>query len=429
MKLINKRVNMNMEIFILVAVVSLFVYPIQSDYFSFPKLVLLGFFLALYISKTYKGLFSLLSIQDKILICYLILIVISTLNSVSVYHSIWGSYAREEGLLALVFYILFYFISKNNFKLDFLTVKYYLYLVSIVAIIAVFQYFNLDILKVIYPKILINSKITSTIGNRNFLGSYLVLFFPLSVWYYIFNGQIKFICISGLLYLTLLMTLTRGAWLGALFSVVLMSVYVLKKKKSKIYISNMFKIFCLFFIITIIFEYNTSIVFGRFISIGKDLAAVFTTNNSFSTESGFQRIFLWQKTLELIRQKPFLGWGPDTLGLIFNKIFSNDLTIIGMNGVFDKAHNEYLQIAYASGIPALLTYLIFLFSVLRKAWFSLNKNSVTVPIFCSVVGYLVQAIFNISVVSVAYIFWIFLGALMYLSNEKQIANEQLTNDA
>jgi len=34
-----------------------------------------------------------------------------------------------------------------------------------------------------------------------------------------------------------------------------------------------------------------------------------------------------------------------------------------------------------------------------------------VPLFSAILGYLVQAFFNISVVSVAYVFWVFLGLL------------------
>lgn len=34
-----------------------------------------------------------------------------------------------------------------------------------------------------------------------------------------------------------------------------------------------------------------------------------------------------------------------------------------------------------------------------------------IPLLCSVIGYLVQAFFNISVVSVAYVYWIALGML------------------
>jgi putative inorganic carbon (HCO3(-)) transporter len=87
--------------------------------------------------------------------------------------------------------------------------------------------------------------------------------------------------------------------------------------------------------------------------------------------------------------------------------------------IFDKAHNEYLQIAYASGIPALLVYLSLVFTVIKTSFKNLNNNPLMIPLLCGVIGYLVQAFFNISVVSVAYIYWIFLGALMHMATNEE----------
>ena len=80
----------------------------------------------------------------------------------------------------------------------------------------------------------------------------------------------------------------------------------------------------------------------------------------------------------------------------------------------DKAHNEYLQIAVTIGIPALLVYLLLLFSVYRKAFQALNEATkqqkyILFTLLAVITGYLVQANFNISVVSVAPILWMFLG--------------------
>ena len=80
----------------------------------------------------------------------------------------------------------------------------------------------------------------------------------------------------------------------------------------------------------------------------------------------------------------------------------------------DKAHNEYLQIAITIGTPALLVYLLLLFKVYRRAVQALkvaNKQQklIIFTLLAVITGYLVQAIFNISVVSVAPILWMLLG--------------------
>lgn len=79
--------------------------------------------------------------------------------------------------------------------------------------------------------------------------------------------------------------------------------------------------------------------------------------------------------------------------------------------IFDKAHNEYLHIAVTTGVPALMAYLYFVLNIVIKAIKNVGKNIMIIPLLCSVIGYLVQAFFNISVVSVAYVYWIALGML------------------
>jgi len=62
-----------------------------------------------------------------------------------------------------------------------------------------------------------------------------------------------------------------------------------------------------------------------------------------------------------------------------------------------------------SGIPAALVYLCFLLAIYWKnRKFILHHNSSTILAF-TVSAYLVQALFNISVIAVAPLFWIILG--------------------
>jgi len=75
----------------------------------------------------------------------------------------------------------------------------------------------------------------------------------------------------------------------------------------------------------------------------------------------------------------------------------------------DKAHSEVLHIMAVSGIPAALVYLSFLIVIYWKnRKFILHHNSTTILAF-AVSTYLVQGLFNISVIAVAPLFWILLG--------------------
>lgn len=78
------------------------------------------------------------------------------------------------------------------------------------------------------------------------------------------------------------------------------------------------------------------------------------------------------------------------------------------NSIFDKAHNEYLQILVTEGIFCFLSY-IALYGII---FFYGVKNSIKnkeLYLILPIIGYIVQAFFNISVIEVAPIFYMTLG--------------------
>jgi len=114
--------------------------------------------------------------------------------------------------------------------------------------------------------------------------------------------------------------------------------------------------------------------------------------------------------------RPFFGFGLDTMYIALETNFRGQ--IIGDLGKYvnwDKAHNEYLNIAVSSGIPSLLAYLGFLFFALKKGMARMKMHKAYVPLLAAIIGYLVQAMFNIQVVMVYYLFFAYLGILT--SNE------------
>jgi putative inorganic carbon (HCO3(-)) transporter len=89
----------------------------------------------------------------------------------------------------------------------------------------------------------------------------------------------------------------------------------------------------------------------------------------------------------------------------------------GKKIIVDKAHNEYLQIGVTLGLPALFFYLLILFDIYKKGINSLKQlkrkiNEIEIyhtALFMAVLSYTVTALFNISVVPVAPVFWAILG--------------------
>ena len=77
----------------------------------------------------------------------------------------------------------------------------------------------------------------------------------------------------------------------------------------------------------------------------------------------------------------------------------------------DKAHNEFLHVAAVTGIPSLIIYLTMVMVILIQNGKFLFRENVKTLLLLTVLAYLIQAFFNISVIAVAPIYWILLGLL------------------
>ena len=86
-------------------------------------------------------------------------------------------------------------------------------------------------------------------------------------------------------------------------------------------------------------------------------------------------------------------------------------------GVYDKAHNEYLQILVTQGIFALICWLIIYLLIVKDGLIRFFKDKKTY-LLIPVVGYLIQAFFNISVIEVAPMFYMALGLCINKDNAK-----------
>ena len=130
------------------------------------------------------------------------------------------------------------------------------------------------------------------------------------------------------------------------------------------------------------------------------------SRGNYNENYGTKRVEIWRQTIEEVPKYLIHGIGIDNFSLIKNGY----PVMIGYNA-YDKAHNEYLQILITEGIFSLISYLLLFGFILIKGIISSFKNK-KVYLLLPVLGYLVQAFFNISVIEVAPIFYICLGLLI-----------------
>ena len=389
-----------------------------TDHFYLPKvaamiILALSFLAVLAINKIrFKDIVQ----KDRInisLFIYFILLAASVYAAENKVFAIIGVPGRWEGLVTITLYMFLFITARLYLVPDEGLFKIILVTAIIVSIYGILQTMNFDP----FPRDVLrenwSKRAFSTMGNPNFLGSYIVLIIPTSIYFYIINKNITGLTAYAILFYCLLSTGTRGAWLGTITSIMAFAaIHYMYFRYSKGEFTRYIILLVITILLLALYNFNTEGAFiDRFLSIARD-ANEFLTKGDRADYSGANRGFIWKRVAELIKKRPLAGYGIENLGEAFKKYYTKDMIEL-WNEVryLDKAHNEYLHIAVTSGIPSLLVYLTFISQIILKGLFRLKNCKTALLILSSVIGYMTAAFFNISVVSVAYVYWIFLGLL------------------
>lgn len=349
--------------------------------------------------------------RDFLILTFLLLAFISTFLSRNIAKSLIGEFGRYEGLLMFIIYICIYFCAKKYF--DYKQMKGIFNILFYVCL----GIGTLGILQRYIVSIRMGIGICGTFGNPNFFGSFISIVLPISMAVFIQKGNKKALILSLVMFFNMLSCSTRSAWVA--FAVVaLLGIAYLIKLKNK----NYFKRFCTlslgFILIFTFLMLSPKAQLSTRINLIKDEIES-TFQSGLSNKMGSSRIEIWKMTLNLISQKPLFGCGPDNLvaGLCTNCFEELNTFATRTGGIPDKAHNEFLQIAATIGIPALIVYCIFIGQILFTQMKYMLKNTICFVFAITIISYLVQAFFNISIIGVAPLFWIILGLA---SNKKFI---------
>ena len=254
---------------------------------------------------------------------------------------------------------------------------------------------------------------TSTIGNTNLVGAFICLALPfLTAILLKSKGWLRFLLFIPILLManTVLRMGVDSAILGLLAGIIIGIPFIFRfrKKHVIIYISAII----ILAILGMIFIYNYSFDSGFLFEIREIL------HGRISDTFGSGRIRIWKNVLSEIPDSPIFGKGPDTMQLEKFPSFERYYPALGkvMKTGIDVAHNELLNVLYHQGIIGLISYLGFIFFVLRDWWKNRN-DTVVLSLGISLICYLVQSMFTFSMCLVAPYFWIAAGRVVGISRE------------
>jgi len=266
---------------------------------------------------------------------------------------------------------------------------------SLIAIDAIWQkFFGIDFLR---QRALVSYKfITASFENQNSLAAYLVpvlsLVLACVLGYQLKRARRFILLLSCLLIgLCLVLTSSRGAWLGFFTGLALMA-----------FLSHKIKIF-----LVVVFSF-TAILF----LIPDSRIRII---NTFQYRDSGERLELSQSALGMVRDNPFLGKGLGTFMSHFREYAH-------IEGIY-YAHNSYLQMAAEAGVFTLLFFLLFAGSILYKAMHSFKENHdyILLGLISGVVGFLTHAFFDNHLYSLQLVvlFWFLLGLTQAAANLKE----------
>lgn len=393
---------------IIFGVIPLIITPSGSDIFNDLKIctavISTLLMLAVSVVKLKEQKITLIEI---IIFIFGFILILSAIFSENLHLSFYGLPRCREGIISLIAYIFIFWIFYQEHFVSEKILDAVFIIASIISIYGILQFFKIDPLLNIAGNEF-RGQVTSTIGQRNFVGTYCTLLLPVSLGIFIEKGYKRYFVYSSLIFGLMIASTTRSSWIAFCFYFIVLLIYSLRNKLKAMRISA-------FIIILLVIFCGINFATKNYI-VKRAYTVLTDAQNVKNDTSGSTRIYIWKKTLPYLFDRPLLGTGPDTFMVDFTK------TPIKYMPLYYKAHNEYLQIAITEGLIALAVYMALVLFILYRL-IKNHKNGIQYWIlFCSISGYLIQAFFNISFISTAVIYWAILGIAAKVTEEIKTTN-------
>lgn len=202
----------------------------------------------------------------------------------------------------------------------------------------------------------INTRAVSTLENPNMLGEYLILIIPIAVANFIGRGEglrrfEAFFCI-GVMGVCLILTWSRGAWLGLIFGILLF-LFMWHRR-------SLWLIFAGIASLPILPSILPASIVSRFTSIG-----------NLSDSSTSYRMYIWRASVEMIEDNALTGIG------IGEGAWDRMYPMYSYLGVeaAPHSHNLFIQIWLELGIFGILAFVAFIFLLYQAAFTLFAKLS------------------------------------------------------
>jgi O-antigen ligase len=437
-------------IFILFAILLFFVplilWPFTSEVFEFNKMVLTYFITVLILGawairciNERKFIFSR-TILDIPLLVFVGSQFLSTLLSIDPSTSWLGYYSRfNGGFLSVLSYSLLYWAFVSNLDKDkvFKLINYSILPGAfLVSAYGVAEHFGID--KNLWVQD-VQSRVFSTLGQPNWLAAWLTALIPIT-WALFLREKVKttkfwvYFFLSILFFWTFIFTKSRSGILG--FSVasaifwggfIWLNLKNIKKTFSPLLLTGI-SVVLICLISGTQFTPSLQQIFSSHDSRFKiqDSTPTGPALETGGTESGKIREIVWKGAVQVWAHYPIFGTGVETFAYSYYKYRPVDHNLVSeWDFIYNKAHNEFLNIAANSGTIGILSYL-FLIGASIYLILKVKTEDQTIN-FALLAGYVSLAVtnfFGFSVVPTQLQLFLFPAFAIALANDQQTVTDK-----
>ena len=137
------------------------------------------------------------------------------------------------------------------------------------------------------------------------------------------------------------------------------------------------------------------------------------------------RVWAWQagfKGWDDSLKTTVFGWGPEMFNVPFSKYFNPDFFLLGSETLFDRAHNQFLEVLFTMGLIGFGAYmLIFLrsFEILKKMNDSAENKVFRIGLISTLAAYMIHNFFIFDTSANYLMFFLVLGFINFLAIDKK----------
>jgi len=260
------------------------------------------------------------------------------------------------------------------------------------------------------------ARLRASFATVNGFGAWLIVVMPLLCGILIsegiFNKKIRpfLVALIGLSAACLLMTYSRGAWLGFTFSLLFVVSYYIRRLSLKAKITTIslavFLFTALYFLPQPI-KIKSAIIVNKFLksgepSIGKRMRSI----TSLEDLSNKFRINFWKESIAIIEDYPLTGCGLNTYSIV-----ARNYKVSEFGGIYP--HNSILQMAAETGLLGISAFLLILITLFRLGMKKLKESNDYLVLYClaAVLAFFTHSFFDNLLFSLPLVvlFWFTLG--------------------